>query len=513
MAFNPREQDVELEKIKTLKYILDGAKKYGLVPTSTTGGRHNTGSYHYKGQAVDTDPNKGDTEGFKRYIQAAGGVYRDERTRPKGQAVWGGPHNHWEIPMPIVDTDRLGTYTAASSQPVAAPIVVPKPPPQKGSPLDIMAAYNPQQSAFRVPDPEQPFPTMLPVQPQQYQMPTQNLSQAYPQQQTPDPLAFIQRQTEEYNRQVDEAYSGANRSVGGNALLGLLLGGPLGAYVVGRKAALSNRSDRQNAAEAKGKFATDLMARLGDVQSVYKPYQDAQYSNQVYGTPNLPASTELLKQGNADVGAGSTMETYAGYLDKLNAYNQTKTLLISQRDYEGVKALGAPPQAPSMAQGRAGNATLLQELVNQRMNPSNTTNDINLAKAPSDIYNTTASGTLANTNAQLAPRETAAKETSANASMTNANANMMDAGKPDKPSQIEFAYSQWKSENPQGTFDQFMNVYKPPSAMDLLFGTAAAEGDLGGAPTPKPEKPKLKNKGKAEKGSDGRTYYIDPGSF
>lgn len=78
------------------------ASQFGLKVTSTTGGQHNTGSLHYIGRAIDVSV-RGVTQGvidaFKKAADAAGFVVRDERTRPSGQAVWGGPHLHLEAPI------------------------------------------------------------------------------------------------------------------------------------------------------------------------------------------------------------------------------------------------------------------------------------------------------------------------------------------------------------------------------------------------------------------------------
>lgn len=71
----------------------------GYHVTSTTGGEHNPGSLHYQGRALDVSVRGKDPGEVKRFMaqaQAQGYVVRDERARPKGQAVWGGPHLHLE---------------------------------------------------------------------------------------------------------------------------------------------------------------------------------------------------------------------------------------------------------------------------------------------------------------------------------------------------------------------------------------------------------------------------------
>lgn len=65
--------------------------------TSTNGGRHNVGSTHYSGGAVDVGMGREtpeQQETIKAQLLAAGYQVRDERSRPRGQAVWSGPHLH-----------------------------------------------------------------------------------------------------------------------------------------------------------------------------------------------------------------------------------------------------------------------------------------------------------------------------------------------------------------------------------------------------------------------------------
>ena len=75
------------------------AQNHGFDVTSTTGGRHNTGSLHGRGLAIDVRTrNKTPQEiaAFMATAQSAGYRVLDERTRPRGQRVWGGPHLHLE---------------------------------------------------------------------------------------------------------------------------------------------------------------------------------------------------------------------------------------------------------------------------------------------------------------------------------------------------------------------------------------------------------------------------------
>lgn len=81
------------------------AKARGFRVTSTTGGRHNVGSKHYRGMAIDVGTREKSPEEISSFMaaaQAAGIKVRDERSRPAGQKVWGGPHLHLEgIPVTI----------------------------------------------------------------------------------------------------------------------------------------------------------------------------------------------------------------------------------------------------------------------------------------------------------------------------------------------------------------------------------------------------------------------------
>lgn len=69
------------------------AEGMGLTVTSTIGGRHNKGSLHYVGRAIDVD-DIGMTPEKINALEAMGFRVKDERTRPKGQKAWGGSHYH-----------------------------------------------------------------------------------------------------------------------------------------------------------------------------------------------------------------------------------------------------------------------------------------------------------------------------------------------------------------------------------------------------------------------------------
>ncbi|WP_338871977.1 peptidoglycan-binding domain-containing protein [Myxococcus stipitatus] len=73
------------------------AEQHGLHVTSTIGGRHNVGSLHYQGRAIDVRTRGVPAARIDAFIadaRARGYNVRDERTRPRGQAEWSGPHLH-----------------------------------------------------------------------------------------------------------------------------------------------------------------------------------------------------------------------------------------------------------------------------------------------------------------------------------------------------------------------------------------------------------------------------------
>ncbi len=73
------------------------ANKHGLTVTSTTGGKHNRGSLHARGRAIDVrtrGASSAKINAFIRDAKAHGYTVHDERVRPRGQKVWSGPHIH-----------------------------------------------------------------------------------------------------------------------------------------------------------------------------------------------------------------------------------------------------------------------------------------------------------------------------------------------------------------------------------------------------------------------------------
>lgn len=53
-----------------MTYYSDAAKRYGLKVTSTTGGTHAPGSWHYKGQALDASGKPSDQKAFAKAMAA-----------------------------------------------------------------------------------------------------------------------------------------------------------------------------------------------------------------------------------------------------------------------------------------------------------------------------------------------------------------------------------------------------------------------------------------------------------
>lgn len=76
------------------------AKEFNFVVTSAKEGRHNIGSKHYRGLAIDVrtrDKTAAECEAFMKVCRGFGLIVRDERRKPVGQKVWNGEHLHIEI--------------------------------------------------------------------------------------------------------------------------------------------------------------------------------------------------------------------------------------------------------------------------------------------------------------------------------------------------------------------------------------------------------------------------------
>lgn len=86
--------------------LLAFADAEGLVITAGRNGKHNPGSKHYRGLAIDVSV-RHDRAGHElteeriahlvRACQQQGLHLRDERSHPAGQAVWSAPHAHIEV--------------------------------------------------------------------------------------------------------------------------------------------------------------------------------------------------------------------------------------------------------------------------------------------------------------------------------------------------------------------------------------------------------------------------------
>lgn len=73
-----------------------------LVVTADKNGKHNAGSRHYEGKAVDVrtrDKSKEEIDLAILKLREFGFWVFDERERPKGQKVWSAPHVHVEVPL------------------------------------------------------------------------------------------------------------------------------------------------------------------------------------------------------------------------------------------------------------------------------------------------------------------------------------------------------------------------------------------------------------------------------
>jgi len=114
-------------------------KPFGGMVGSTDGGKHNVGSLHYDGRALDIPMGASasadaiaNADRMVADLRNRGFTVRDERTRPEGQAVWGGPHLHVEAtgqneaaaPAPfgrrtIRNKEEQGAYRRLTPQEVA----------------------------------------------------------------------------------------------------------------------------------------------------------------------------------------------------------------------------------------------------------------------------------------------------------------------------------------------------------------------------------------------------------
>ena len=76
------------------------AVENNFVVTSAKSGRHNVGSKHYRGLAIDVrtrDKTDAECQAFMKICRGLNLIVRDERKKPVGQKVWSGAHLHIEI--------------------------------------------------------------------------------------------------------------------------------------------------------------------------------------------------------------------------------------------------------------------------------------------------------------------------------------------------------------------------------------------------------------------------------
>lgn len=91
-------------EFKDYKDLVKLAEAEGFHVTSTTGGKHNVGSLHARGLAIDVrtrDKTDAQCDAFIKLCQSLVLVVRDERARPKGQKVWSGAHIHLNINLNV----------------------------------------------------------------------------------------------------------------------------------------------------------------------------------------------------------------------------------------------------------------------------------------------------------------------------------------------------------------------------------------------------------------------------
>ncbi len=89
------------------------AQSKNFFVTSTTGGKHNSGSKHGKGLAIDVrtrDKTNAQVLEFIKFMQSKGYRVLDERVKPPLQKVWSGPHLHIEV----IDTTIVKAATLAT---------------------------------------------------------------------------------------------------------------------------------------------------------------------------------------------------------------------------------------------------------------------------------------------------------------------------------------------------------------------------------------------------------------
>lgn len=108
---------VNLKVKDDLGQAFDIAAKYGLIVTSGRDGKHNKGSAHGTGEAIDLRTN-GVPDAVLRAamaeFSAAGYNVKDERVRPNGQKVWSGSHLHVSSRGRAIGGGRMGDPNAGA---------------------------------------------------------------------------------------------------------------------------------------------------------------------------------------------------------------------------------------------------------------------------------------------------------------------------------------------------------------------------------------------------------------
>jgi hypothetical protein len=140
--------------------LIKFAQEFNLPVGSTTGGRHNVGSRHYSGNAIDIKGSGRYDDARVQALKAAaaerGFLVRDERRKPPRQKVWGGPHIHIEATDagPVTQADPLDQLL------VDVPAVQPQPKaPPKAKPADGWRpkSIQGQSKLFETPKPRGAF--------------------------------------------------------------------------------------------------------------------------------------------------------------------------------------------------------------------------------------------------------------------------------------------------------------------------------------------------------------------
>jgi hypothetical protein len=111
--------------VSHLPDLISFAQENNLRVGSTTGGTHNRNSRHYTGNAIDIrDSGAWSDEQVSSLTQQAaerGFLVRDERRRPPGQPVWGGPHVHLEYAGNAAQRDPYDALLDGMASPKATP--------------------------------------------------------------------------------------------------------------------------------------------------------------------------------------------------------------------------------------------------------------------------------------------------------------------------------------------------------------------------------------------------------